>query len=124
MRFVLSVLCGVLVLSGYSNDVLGGVATTTPPAPAFACTAQGPSVSPAAATLSVGDTLRIHAAMPPCPFDTVHVSFSWESSNSAVAAVDSTGLVRAVAKGVATIIASGVQAPAVQAAAAITVVSK
>ena len=70
------------------------------------------AVSPAAATITaLGDTLRLAAQA----FDTnghaaAGAEFSWESSAASVATVDVSGLVTAVADGVATITASAGEA--------------
>ena len=65
-------------------------------------------VSPAEATLTVlGDTLRLAAeAFDANGVAVADVQFSWESSDSAVATVDTSGLVTAAANGTATITAS------------------
>ncbi len=65
-------------------------------------------VEPAEATLSVlGDTVRLAAtAFDANGNEVADAEFSWESSDAAVATVDSTGLVTAVGNGSATITAS------------------
>ena len=63
-------------------------------------------VTPPAATLSVGDTLRLSAEARDANGHPVAVAvFEWSSNDAAVAAVDDGGLVRALAEGMATIAA-------------------
>lgn len=62
------------------------------------------TVSPAAATLSVGDTLRLSAEAFDANGHRVRdAEFAWSSSNDAVATVDAAGWVRAVGRGATTI---------------------
>ena len=78
-------------------------------------------VTPAAATLHTGDTLRLHAfgSANCAPGST---EWRWRSSDTLVMSVDSTaGLVRARSQGTATAIAEAVVDRNVKAAAAITV---
>ena len=70
-------------------------------------TASTVAISPARATLLVGDTLRLTATATDANGHPVAgAEFSWASSDSVVAAVDSFGLVRGVAEGVAAITAA------------------
>lgn len=118
MRLALSVL--LLVMTGCTDPVHRMIETTSPP-PTTGCLSLM-IVSPASATLAIGDTVRIHASAgcSPTPF----TQFTWRVSDTTVAAVDNGGLVRGVGKGTATVIASAVQSPNVQGASAITVVTK
>ena len=79
------------------------------------------AVAPGADTLLVGDTLRLVAeAFDENAHRVESAVFTWSSSDSSVAAVDGSGLVRGVAEGVAEIIAA---AGSAQHAAGITVTS-
>lgn len=84
--------------------------STSVAAPPSNCvnTAPGASVQPSSATLSVGDTLRLAAALPPgCTGTLPTPVWRWSSSNAAVARVDSlTGLVTAVGPGTTAISAA------------------
>ena len=83
-------------------------------------TAQSASVLPSTATLSVGDTLRLDAALPGrCPGPMPH--WAWKSANSAVASVDTTGLVTAVAAGTTVISAAPTFDPTIGGAATVRV---
>ena len=65
------------------------------------------AVSPARATLQVGDTLRLSASATDANGHPVAgAEFSWASSDSAVAAVGASGLVQGIADGTATITAA------------------
>ena len=79
------------------------------------------TVSPASATLRVGDTLRARASLSSCSV-AGRPTVQWTTSNAAVARVDSTGLVLARAQGLATIVASLSAEPAVKSAMAVNVV--
>ncbi|MEG1560629.1 MAG: Ig-like domain-containing protein [Clostridia bacterium] len=61
----------------------------------------GVKIVPTAATLNVGRTLRLSAQIQ--PWNATERNVLWVSSNSAVATVDENGVVRAIAKGEATI---------------------
>jgi hypothetical protein len=76
------------------------------------------SITPAAATLFVAASRRFTATLKNRHGDTLAASPAWESTNTAVATVDATGLVQGVAPGSATIRA---QAGGLVAAATITV---
>ena len=86
-------------------------------------TAAAVEVTPATHTLATGDTVRLAAT---ATDDNGHVvadaAFSWTSSDTAVASVDSLGLVRGVAEGTATVTAAvGDAGGGVEGAAEITV---
>lgn len=68
-------------------------------APVVAVT--GVSVSPAAATVGLGSTQQLNAAI--APANATNQNVTWTSSNTAVATVNSAGLVTAVSTGTATI---------------------
>ena len=124
MRLVSSALLFMAVLLCGCSDELAAAGAGATPSPLVGCTLQGPTVAPAAVTIAVADTVRLRATLSACddPSDTTR--FTWQSSDTLVARVDSSGLVRGVSKGAATIIASEVQAPTVQGAGAITVVPR
>jgi uncharacterized protein YjdB len=89
----------------------------------FDCTTGSMRVTPPSATLHPGDSLKEAASFAACPYDGVVATFRWRSSNTGVAIVDSmAGLVRAVDTGSVTIIATVTENPAVQGAAALTVI--
>ena len=69
------------------------------------------AVSPARAALQVGDTLRLRASATDANGHPVAgAEFYWASSDSAVAAVGASGLVRGIAEGTATITAASASA--------------
>ena len=92
---------GSATITAASGEASATAAVTVrPPAPSVV-------VSPSAATVGPGDTLRLAAEA----FDgngrrLDGVAFSWSSSDGSVATVDASGLVRGVAEGTATITAS------------------
>ena len=80
-------------------------------------------VSPAHATLSQNDTIRVTARDEPCSGPVVYTDFRWSSSDTSIALVDSlAGLVRARKQGLATIIARAALDRRVMAAMAAQVV--
>lgn len=82
-----------------------------------------PLVTPAHATLRIGDTLRLTVRYPPDMFPPVHPPAWWSSSTPAFALVDSaTGLVTARAVGLTTIVAALRTDPAVKGAMILEVV--
>lgn len=93
----------------------------TDPTFELGCTLIGPRVSPAAATLHPGDTLRVSATETTCT-GTAPAGVQWASSDTSVATVvPSTGLVRAHARGTAAIVASDVRAATIKGAMLLTV---
>jgi Big-like domain-containing protein/calcineurin-like phosphoesterase family protein len=83
-------------------------APEAPTSPSFAKGGGGPklrsiSVSPASATIAVGQTIQLTAT--PSPTGAAS-SFTWASTNAAVATVSASGLVSAVAQGTASITAT------------------
>lgn len=71
------------------------------------CAVGAVRVSPANATLHLGDTLRVKAEVSVCPSRVANEQVHWASSDTSVAMVDSlAGLVRARGLGGASIIAS------------------
>ena len=92
---------GSATITATSGNASGTAAVTVrPPAPSVV-------VSPAAATIGPGDTLRLVAeAFDESGQRVDDLSFTWSSSDGSVATVDASGLVRGVAEGTATITAS------------------
>jgi hypothetical protein len=91
------------------------------------CEVNGPRVSPGAAQLHVGDTVRLTADLgPPCPWlPIVPLVFTWTASDTSIATVDgspASALVHARKPGNVSIIATLDAAPNVRGAAAIQVV--
>ncbi|MCX6309446.1 MAG: Ig-like domain-containing protein, partial [Bacteroidia bacterium] len=64
----------------------------------------GVSVNPTAASVNIGDTKQLVALI--SPLGASNKSVSWSSDNEAVATVDANGLVKAIAKGTASISAT------------------
>jgi uncharacterized protein YjdB len=64
------------------------------------------TVSPSSATMTVGTTQSFSATARNAAGATISASVLWSSSNNAVATVDASGVVKALAAGTATIIAS------------------
>ena len=94
----------------------------TDPTFELGCTLIGPRVSPAMATLHPGDTLRASATETTCE-GTMPAGVQWASSNTSVATVGpSDGLVKAHARGTATIVASDVRDTKIKGAMALSVV--
>ena len=95
--------------------------SATDPTFELGCTLIGPRVSPAAALLHPGDTLRVSATETTCAGE-APAPVRWTSSDTSVAVVGANdGLVRARARGTATIIASDVRATNIKGAMALTV---
>ena len=115
-------------VSGLLTAVANGVATVTATAGAVSASAEvtvdqvvaAVVVDPAADTLQAfGDTLRLSAEALDANGNVVTgAEFAWESSDASVATVDVSGLLTAVANGVATVTAT---AGAVSASAEVTV---
>jgi hypothetical protein len=107
--------------------LLGCSGTVTPPPQDQSCSnlVRSVTVTPASATLSIGDTVRLkyldggNCGQPPVQFPAI-----WSSSNTAAATVDSAGLVRALGPGpTVTVTAAAKADPTVKGAALITVLS-
>ena len=98
---VTAVANGSATITATAGEASGGALVTV------AQSADSVRVSPPADTIAVGDTLRLVAA---AYDENGHVlegaSFTWSSSNTAVATVDPSGLVRGVGGGKATITAA------------------
>jgi len=88
--------------------------------PVVDCSLGGARVSPASATLHIGDTLRLSYSFG-CSTTSISTAHRWSSSRDTIATVDSAGLVRGVSGGTVTIIATAVADPNVKGAAAITI---
>jgi len=87
------------------------------------CTVEGPTVSPSSASVHTGDTLRAQVRYTPCPAGPV-LAFRWRSSDTAVAVVDSSGLIAARSAGQATVIASEEVNPQVEGALVLQVLAR
>ncbi|MXX68124.1 MAG: hypothetical protein F4Y74_04105 [Gemmatimonadales bacterium] len=116
--------------SGLVTAVANGSATVTALAGAVSDstsivvwqTATTVEIAPETHTLATRDTVRLVATATDDNGHTVaDAAFNWTSSDTAVAIVDSLGLVRGVAEGTATITAATRDGPAVEGTAAITV---
>lgn len=86
-----------------------------------ATSVDGMIVTPATATLSVGDHLQLSGTYVTNGFPTLNASLTWSSSNPGVATVDANGLVTAVARGTATITVFEKNHPLQPATAVVTV---
>jgi len=85
---------------------------------------QLPIVSPASATVHVGDTLRVSVSTRICPGQPspTLAPYAWTSSDSSVARVDAaSGLLLGLRSGAVTIIAYSVAVPSVKAAMALQI---
>ena len=123
MKASLSVLVAGVV-AGMVMTVSCGRSERAATEPTFdvGCLLLGPQVLPSSAALQPGDTLRVTARETSCA-GPVQTSFVWTTSDPTVATVGSTdGLVRARARGVATIIASDARDLNIKGAMALTVV--
>lgn len=86
------------------------------------CTLQGMTVSPPTVNVFVGDSTRFSVKASTCGTALGSTTVHWQSSNAAVASVDSlSGLARGLTPGPATIIATLVSDPAVKGAAVVVV---
>ena len=85
----------------------------------IASLAQSITMSQTAATLTEGEQLKLTATV--LPAKAASQALTWASSNTAVATVDATGLVRAIAPGTATITAKTTDGTALTASCAVTV---
>lgn len=82
------------------------------------------TVSPADATVHIGDTLRVSVSTQSCPgqVEPTLAPFSWSSSDSSVATVSaSSGLVLAIQDGTVTITATSAEEPLVKGAMALRI---
>jgi hypothetical protein len=84
------------------------------------CSLLGPRVSPSLATLHPGDTLRVAATESTCS-GTTSAPVQWTSSDTSVATVGASGLIRAHARGTATIVATDVRDISIKGAMALIV---
>ena len=122
------------VLSSYSTLAIAGLLATVAcagdhtaatPTQDVGCVVNSIVVTPPSATLHPGDTLLVHASRDYCPGEPT-TSYQWRSSNLSVATVTTIGpndgVVRSVAIGNVTIIATATIDPSINGAAAIVVV--
>ncbi len=118
-RVVRTTLVGLLTIAGLTacgDKVTVPAITTTPPGQVV----HQVTVSPASASLNVGDKITLAASVN-ADAGVTNRTVTWSSSNTAIATVDANGVVTAVAAGNATVIAKSAADPSVQGAAAITV---
>ena len=121
------------VLSSFLACAVAGLLATVscagdhaPPTPTqdVTCVVNSIVVTPPSATLHPGDTLLVHASRDYCPGEPT-TSYQWRSSNLSVATVTTIGphdgVVRSVAIGNVTIIATATIDPSINGAAAIVV---
>ena len=109
---------GLLAIAGASFATACGDKVTVPPTPVDS-TVHSVTVSPPSANLKIGDKFQFGASVD--AGQGVARTVTWSSSNTAVATVDQTGLVTAVASGNASIVAKSTAAPDVSGAASVTV---
>jgi Bacterial Ig-like domain (group 2). len=120
-----TIVAAVIALTVLGVAACTGADSPTVAGDSFDSCIQEPFVTPAAATLHVGDTITLSVKGGPCVGDggTVQPRWTWRSSDSTVATVDSSsGLVRAQGKGSTTIISTLVGEASVNGAGSITVV--
>jgi hypothetical protein len=112
-------LIGLLAVAGLTacGDKVNVQGPTTNPADAQV---HGVTVTPAAATMAIGDKLTFIAAVNAGPSVT-DKTVTWSSSNTTVASVDATGIVTAKASGTTSIIATSNADKSQAAAATVTV---
>ena len=111
---------GLLAIAGASFATACGDKVTVPPAQAQDSVVHSVTVSPPSASLNIGDKFQFGASVDAGPGVTDR-TVTWSSSNSAVASVDQTGLVTAVAAGNASIVATSKANTQVSGAASVTV---
>lgn len=121
MQCSLLALVGLALAAGCADKVGTAVPPTTL---AHSHPLRTMTVSPASAIIFMADTVRLHATVDTTAGLSRADSIGWTSSDTIIARVDASGLVRGLAKGTVTIIATDVRVPAAQGASAITVVSK
>ncbi|WP_419938345.1 Ig-like domain-containing protein [Candidatus Palauibacter sp.] len=114
---VTAVANGSATIAAHSGEVSGSASIEVSQTPATV------EIAPATRTLAAGDTVRLVATATDGNGHVVEAAaFGWTSSDTAVASVDSLGLVTGVAEGTATITAAGGDAAAgVEGTAEITV---
>ena len=110
---------GLLALAGAGITACGDK-VTVPPATKTDSVVHSVTVSPPSANLNIGDKFQFGASVDAGPGITDR-TVVWSSSNSAVATVDQTGLVTAVAAGNASIVAKSKADQTVSGAASVTV---
>lgn len=97
--------------------------TAEPEPPPTSCIARGVGLSPASATIFVGDTM--HFTFVPGGCNSVPQGVRWSSNDAQIAEVDSiTGLIRGTAVGSITITATATADRNVKTAASLQVVSR
>jgi len=112
-------LVGLLTLAGLT--ACGDKVTVpTPTSQAPGTVVHSVTVTPTVANLGLGDKISLAASVD-ADAGVTNRTVTWTSSNTAIASVDASGLVTAVAAGTTTIVAKSVADPAVQGSALITV---
>ena len=106
---------GLVALAACGDDV-----SVTPPTPPPAPTVTGVTVSPAQATIKVGEKIILSANVA-VNGSGVNTAVTWSSANAAIASVSATGEVTGVAAGQTTIRAASAANTGVAGSAAITV---
>jgi len=118
-RVVRSTLVGLLTFAGLT--ACGDKVTVPPPTSNAAGTVvHSVTVSPPSLNLKAGDKVTLAASVD-ADAGVTNRTVTWTSSNTAVATVDGTGLVTAVAGGTATIVAKSAADPTVSGAAVVQV---
>lgn len=121
--FMVGAICVLTALTSCGDRVDDLRLTESPPGPD--CSLDGMRVTPASASLRVGDTVRLTAQIPHCGTHDVAGAVAWRLSDTTVASVatidTTTALVTARAPGASTAIAEAVANTALKGAAAITV---
>lgn len=112
----LAVFLGVSALVACGDKVVGATPTTTTPVD---CNLSGVTVTPAQVTLKVGDTVRLKASGGTC--GQPPLTFFWKTSSTLASIESASGLLTALKPGAVTAIATAVQNPAIQGAAAVTI---
>jgi uncharacterized protein YjdB len=101
---VIGVRAGTATITATAVDNSVVTSTSTSTVNVISVPVTGVSVAPSFATMMTGDTIRLNAAI--VPFNASDTRIRWDSSDSTIASVDSTGLVTAGAVGTAIITAT------------------
>jgi uncharacterized protein YjdB len=118
MRLSHPFLLAVLASTGACSTKIFEVADTTTP---VACLVSQVSVSPPQANMNVGERLRATALTRDCPGGPTPAAVRWNSTDTLIARVDSTGLIETRKIGAVSIIATLIADPTVKAAMIVNV---